>query len=258
MNPKRKRIVALLLLAVMLIILVSSVAAASDESAASTPEQEAEVTDSTLEDPVESTEPEEPSAEPSETPSPEPSEEAEPSEAPEVDRTEESPPIEETSGDDDVPRSDDGETLTRAEELFGAEAPAITVRGPLQAKANAGDPTNGSMTKSTCVDFAEYESPTWYCNRYYTEGTHVYGHYFYASTIAYHTIDGVWAYCIEPNTSSLANQPYQSYRADAASSTSYWMRELKWSPCQDHAPGILREPIYANSDVMGSAISPLC
>ena len=33
---------------------------------------------------------------------------------------------------------------------------------------------------------------------------------------------------------------------------------VKWSPCQDHAPGILREPIYANSDVMGSAISPLC
>ena len=226
MNPKRKRILALLLLAVMLVTFVSSVAAASDESAASTPEQEAEVTDSTLEDPVESTEPEEPSAEPSETPSPEPSEEAEPSEAPEVDQPEESPPIEETSGDDDVPRSDDGETLTRAEELFGAEAPAITVRGPLQAKANAGDPTSGSMTKSTCVDFAEYESPTWYCNRYYTEGTHVYGHYFYASTIAYHTIDGVWAYCIEPNTSSLANQPYQSYRADSASSTSYWMREL--------------------------------
>ena len=45
-------------------------------------------------------------------------------------------------------------------------------------------------------------------------------------TIAYHTIDGVWAYCVEPNTSSLANQPYKSYRADSASSTSYWMREL--------------------------------
>ena len=33
---------------------------------------------------------------------------------------------------------------------------------------------------------------------------------------------------------------------------------LKWSPCQDHTPGFLREPIYANSDVMGSATSPLC
>ena len=227
MNPKRKRILALLLLAVMLVTFVSSVAAATDESAASTPEQEAEVTDSAVEEPVEATEPEVPSAEPTETPSPEPSEEVEPSEAPETDQPEEAAPAEEASGDDDVPRSDDGETLTRAEELFGAEAPAITVRGPLQAKAKAaGDPVSGSMTKSTCVDFAEYESPTWYCNRYYTEGTHIYGHYFYASTIAYHTIDGVWAYCIEPNTSSLANQPYQSYRADSASSTSYWMREL--------------------------------
>lgn len=183
MNPKRKRILALLLLAVMLVTFVSSVAAATDEIAASIPEQEAEVTDSAVEEPVEATEPEEPSAEPTETPSPEQSEEVEPSEAPETDQPEEVAPAEETSGDDDVPRSDDGETLTRAEELFGAEAPAITVRGPLQAKAKAaGDPVSGSMTKSTCVDFAEYESPTWYCNRYYTEGTHIYGHYFYASS----------------------------------------------------------------------------
>ena len=56
---------------------------------------------------------------------------------PETDQPEEAAPAEEASGDDDVPRSDDGETLTRAEELFGAEAPAITVRGPLQAKAKA-------------------------------------------------------------------------------------------------------------------------
>ena len=218
MNPKRKRIVALLLLAVMLITLVSSVAAATDESAAAAPEPEETAA------PVS----EEPTSEPPELPSPGPSEDADPSEAPEGDQPEESPPIEEASGDDDVPRSDDGETLTRAEELFSAnDAPAVN--GPRRAKAKAaaaGDPTSGNMTKSTCVDFAEYESPTWYCNRYYTEGSHVYGHYFYASTIAYHTIDGVWAYCVEPNTSSLANQPYKSYRADDASSTSYWMREL--------------------------------
>lgn len=173
MNPKGKRIVALLLLALMLITLVSSVAAATDESAAAAPEPEETAA------PVS----EEPAAEPSETPSPEPSEEAEPSETPESPSTEEATPAEDTSGDDDVPRSDDGETLTRAEELFSAnDAPAVN--GPRLAKAKAAaaeDPTSGNMTKSTCVDFAEYESPTWYCNRYYTEGSHVYGHYFYAA-----------------------------------------------------------------------------
>lgn len=82
------------------------------------------------------------------------------------------------------------------------------------------------MGKSTCVDFGGYTSPYWYCNRYYSEGTHVYGHYYYATTISYHTVDGVEAYCIEPNTSSINGATYSSYTADSASSTSYWMREL--------------------------------
>ena len=86
--------------------------------------------------------------------------------------------------------------------------------------------STGTVSKSTCVNFAQYQSPTWYCNRYYTEGSHVYGHYFYASSIAYHAVNGERAYCIEPNTTSLDGQTYTSYEADSASSTSFWMREL--------------------------------
>ena len=58
------------------------------------------------------------------------------------------------------------------------------------------------------------------------DGSHSYGHYFYTSEIAYHTIDGVDSFCIEPNTTSLGGQYYTSYTADEASSSSYWLLEL--------------------------------
>ncbi len=83
-----------------------------------------------------------------------------------------------------------------------------------------------TMGKSTCVTFSAYTSPTWHCNRYNTLGTHVYGHYYYTSEIAYHTIDGTLAYCIEPNTSSLSGKTYSGYSASGAASDSYWMLEL--------------------------------
>ena len=120
-------------------------------------------------------------------------------------------------GDDDVPRSEDGETLTRDEELLAPSLLGISLFA-----ANS----TGTVSKSTCVNFAQYQSLTWYCNRYYSEGSHSYGHYFYASTIAYHAVDGERCYCIEPNTTSLDGQTYTSYEADSASSTSFWMREL--------------------------------
>ena len=48
----------------------------------------------------------------------------------------------------------------------------------------------------------------------------------YTSEIAYHTIDGVDSFCIEPNTSSLNGQYYSSCTAEEASSSSYWKLEL--------------------------------
>ena len=84
----------------------------------------------------------------------------------------------------------------------------------------------GTMGKSTCVTFAAYQSARWKCHRYEVDGSHSYGHYFYTSEIAYHTIDGVDSYCIEPNTTSLGGQYYTSYTADEASSSSYWLLEL--------------------------------
>ena len=89
----------------------------------------------------------------------------------------------------------------------------------------------GAMGKSTCVTFAAYQSARWKCHRYEVDGSHSYGHYFYTSEIAYHTIDGVDAYCIEPNTSSLGGQYYSSYTADEASSSSYWKLELDDLQC---------------------------
>ena len=127
--------------------------------------------------------------------------------------------------DDDVPRSMDGETLTRDETLFPpgeSSTPVRRSKGPL-LRATA---STGTVGKSTCVEFDGYTSPYWYCNRYYTEGSHVYGHYFYAATISYHTVDGVDAYCIEPNTQSTDGATYSSYTASSAGSTSYWIREL--------------------------------
>lgn len=106
----------------------------------------------------------------------------------------------------DGPCSDDGAPLTRNEVAACASATAIG--------------------KTDCVIFPQYTSPTWYCNRYYTDGTHKYGHYFYASAIAYHSMDDEPAYCIEPNTTSIAGASYSGYSGNSASSTSYWMYEL--------------------------------
>ena len=52
----------------------------------------------------------------------------------------------------------------------------------------------GTMGKSICVTFSAYQSGRWKCHRYEVDGSHSYGHYFYTSEIAYHTIDGVDAY----------------------------------------------------------------
>lgn len=109
----------------------------------------------------------------------------------------------------EAPTSMDGETLTR------------TDNGGIMLLGGG-----GTMGKSTCVTSAAYQSSRWKCHRYEVDGSHSYGHYFYTSEIAYHTIDGVDAYCIEPNTSSLGGQYYSSYTADEASSSSYWKLEL--------------------------------
>ena len=115
----------------------------------------------------------------------------------------------EVETEDEAPTSMDGETLTRMDNdglmLLGG---------------------GGTMGKSTCVTFAAYQSARWKCHRYEVDGSHSYGHYFYTSEIAYHTIDGVDSFCIEPNTSSLNGQYYSSYTAEEASSSSYWKLEL--------------------------------
>ena len=109
----------------------------------------------------------------------------------------------------EAPTSMDGETLTRMDNdglmLLGG---------------------GGTMGKSTCVTFAAYQSARWKFHRYEVDGSHSYGHYFYTSEIAYHTIDGVDSFCIEPNTTSLGGQYYTSYTSNEASSSSYWMLEL--------------------------------
>ena len=118
----------------------------------------------------------------------------------------------EAETDDETPTSMDGETLTRTDNdglmLLGG---------------------GGTMGKSTCVTFAAYQSARWKCHRYEVDGSHSYGHYFYTSEIAYHTIDGVDSFCIEPNTTSLGGQYYTSYTADEASSYSYRKLELSIS-----------------------------
>lgn len=197
MKIKHKRILALLLLAAMVIGVAPSVLAVGDSTA------------SNAESAVESNE------EPAGTQEASSAETDEPRIAPP--EATELTPVEGDNGDDDIPRSMDGETLTRDEELLAGTPSGISLFA-----ANS----TGTVSKSTCVNFAQYQSPTWYCNRYYTEGSHSYGHYFYASTIAYHAVNGERAYCIEPNTTSLDGQTYTSYEADSASSTSFWMREL--------------------------------
>ncbi len=109
--------------------------------------------------------------------------------------------------EDGEPLSDDGHPLSRRQVALLRAASA-------------------AVGKSTCVNFSGYTSPSWHCNRYYTDGTHAYGHYYYCATISYHTIDGEYCYCIEPNTSSVAGATYTSYSANSASSSSYWMYEL--------------------------------
>ena len=132
---------------------------------------------------------------------------------PEASAAEEAQKETEEPAENQEPTDMNGETLTRH---------AMTTGGPWRARSAA----YGIVSKSTCVDFAGYTSPYWYCNRYNTQGTHVYGHYYYAATIAYHTVDGEYSYCIEPNTSSLGGQTYYSYDANSAASDSYWMLEL--------------------------------
>ena len=83
------------------------------------------------------------------------------------------------------PTSMDGETLTRMNN------DGIMLLGG-----------GGTMGKSTCVTFAAYQSARWKCHRYEVDGSHSYGHYFYTSEIAYHTIDGIDSYCIERATRS--------------------------------------------------------
>ena len=91
----------------------------------------------------------------------------------------------EAETEDETPTSMDGETLTRMDNdglmLLGG---------------------GGTMGKSTCVTFAAYQSARWKCHRYEVDGSHSYGHYFYASAIAYHSMDGEPAYCIERATRS--------------------------------------------------------
>lgn len=115
----------------------------------------------------------------------------------------------EVETEDEIPTSMDGETLTRMDN------DGLTLLGG-----------GGTMGKSTCVTFAAYQSSRWKCHRYEVGGSHSYGHYFYTSEIAYHTIDGVDSFCIEPNTTSLGGQYYTSYTTDEASSSSYWLLEL--------------------------------
>ena len=85
----------------------------------------------------------------------------------------------------EAPTSMDGETLTRMD-----NGGVMLLGG------------GGTMGKSTCVTFAAYQSARWKCHRYEVDGSHSYGHYFYASAIAYHSMDGEPAYCIERATRS--------------------------------------------------------
>lgn len=81
------------------------------------------------------------------------------------------PPQEtEAPSEDTEPLDVNGETLTRH---------AVNTGGRMRARAAA-----SSVGKSTCVEFSSYTSPYWYCNRYDTLGTHVYGHYYNCAVIA--------------------------------------------------------------------------
>lgn len=151
--------------------------------------------DSTIE-PEEAESSTEEQTEPEATPSPEPE-----SETPEE-------PSEETVTESDEALSMDGFPLVRA--FFNPRMRATT----------------GTMSKSLCTYVYSYTSPYWYCNQHYTGTGHTGAHYFYCETIAYHEIDGVVAYCIEPNVGSANAQQYTSYDDGSASASSYWMLEL--------------------------------
>ena len=63
-------------------------------------------------------------------------------------------------------------------------------RGPAFGAIGTAAASAPSIGQSTCVTFAAYQSAQWKCHRYEVDGSHSYGHYFYTSEIAYHTIDG--------------------------------------------------------------------
>ena len=132
-----------------------------------------------------------------------------------------SPPIQSILESDEL--ADDSEVDTEIEASTSMDGETLTRMDNGSVMLLGG---GGTMGKSTCVTFAAYQSARWKCHRYEVDGSHSYGHYFYTSEIAYHTIDGVDSYCIEPNTTSLGGQYYTSYTAEEASSSSYWKLEL--------------------------------
>lgn len=184
----RTRVLSLLLLVALVIGIIPAVFAANDSAAES----------------VETAEAEKPQILPPVQPSPM-----------EIVTGEEDSSNQETEDPEDQ-ESDDGQSLTRDEDLLASSG--ISLYSARSA--------TGTMGKQLCVSYSNYESPTWHCHRYEVDGTHKYGHYFYSYEMAYHSIDGELAYCIEPNTTSLGGETYSSYDADSASSSSFWMLEL--------------------------------
>ena len=70
--------------------------------------------------------------------------------------------------------------------------------------------------------------------------------------ISYHEIDGVVAYCIEPNVGSVDKQQYTSYDDGAADSASYWMLEL------DATQWELIKTVLAFGYFSGKQSQPIC
>ena len=173
---KRSKWIRFLALALLFAIAVGIVPAAMATEDSSV---EQTVSDSVSDEPLEV----EPEASAAESLNPEPT----PSEQPEEPQEETEEPIE--AQEPQEPTDMNGETLTRH---------AMATGGLRRARSAA----YGTVGKSTCVEFSGYTSPYWYCNRYSTMGTHVYGHYYYCELIAYHTVDGAYAYCVERATRS--------------------------------------------------------
>ena len=203
------RAVSFLLLVAIVFGLVPAAFASDEASEIEPPMQSSSVEETITEDDTPVSEPEPSAIEDEDIPS-EPDDDPDDWEGDDLDEDDIAPDDDWDFDDDwDGPRSDDGAPLTRNQIMLFAAAGSSATIG-----------------KSTCVSFPEYVSPYWYCNRYYTDGTHKYGHYFYASTISYHTVDGEYAFCIEPNTSSVNGATYTSYAGNSANSTTYWMYEL--------------------------------